>query len=110
MSELILNLINPLTRRDIKMPTDTMEKCVERERQVSEQVGRISKFLDEADGLINHLYGRLEVVLRQELRDPETDTNEPSELVALAHELKCQADRIEGHNGWLSSILDRLEL
>ena len=89
----------------------TTEKCEERERQVNEQVNRIGNFIDGRDVLINELVGRLEVVLRQEPEGPTTENAKtPTELVALAYDLKCKADRIIDQNHRIEDILNRLEI
>jgi hypothetical protein len=86
-------------------------ECKEREKQVNEQVSRIGKFIDEADVLMNNLINRLEVVLRQEPEGPTSENAKDSiELVALAYDLNCKADRIANQNRRIENLLGRLEI
>ena len=88
-----------------------MGKSAKREKQVNEQVGRIGKFVDETDVLINSLLDRLKVVLREETEGPTTENEKtPTEIVALAYDLKCKADRIINQNHRIEDILNRLEI
>jgi hypothetical protein len=86
-------------------------KVKEREKQVNEQIIRLGSLVDSTNELMDVLYTRLEVVLRQEPdnKSPET-AQEPVELVALAYDIKCKTDRIVDQKRRIKDILDRLEI
>ena len=80
-----------------------------KDRQITSQMIRLEKAIEDLAHTIEQVEGRLNSILRQE--DGTKGPGEPEqELVPLANQIGEQAHQIERQSDRLKSVLDRVEL